>query len=277
MQLAVAVFHASVSATYYDCICTTGLNCPTAIHRVTMAQPGHAEYALSRYGLQGKRCLITGATKGIGKAVVEEFCALGAEVTRAKKHPWHETCARSHAYSHDSTHHPDALSSAGVFLLTIPAGCRGMHAGLAGARLARPWLRGRRQQARRVRTAGRTGGRWISQRASGNFHRRCVCARPCPLDTTRGRGGGATQTGRNGGMVSLPLNPDPRPHRCKASYARVAGCRWSRRSVASWTSWVRAWLPRSRRVPRPQGHTPAAVRMPGCPGPGGGDGALRVS
>jgi NAD(P)-dependent dehydrogenase (short-subunit alcohol dehydrogenase family) len=41
-----------------------------------------AQHALSRYGLVGKKCLVTGATKGIGRAIVEEYCALGAEVTR---------------------------------------------------------------------------------------------------------------------------------------------------------------------------------------------------
>src|SRR5215469_15262847 len=35
---------------------------------------------MKKWDLQGKRALITGATKGIGKAIADEFVGLGAEV-----------------------------------------------------------------------------------------------------------------------------------------------------------------------------------------------------
>lgn len=39
-----------------------------------------APVSTDRFSLAGRKCLITGGSKGIGKAIVEEFCKLGAEV-----------------------------------------------------------------------------------------------------------------------------------------------------------------------------------------------------
>jgi NADP-dependent 3-hydroxy acid dehydrogenase YdfG len=41
-----------------------------------------------RYGLQGQVALVTGGTKGIGHAVVDELCALGAQVNKFTR-MWH--------------------------------------------------------------------------------------------------------------------------------------------------------------------------------------------
>lgn len=40
---------------------------------------------MSQWNLQGKRVLVTGGTKGIGKAIVDEFVSLGAEVMTAAR------------------------------------------------------------------------------------------------------------------------------------------------------------------------------------------------
>lgn len=44
-----------------------------------MASP-NSGYAEQRFGLSGRTCLITGGTRGIGRAVAEEYCKLGARV-----------------------------------------------------------------------------------------------------------------------------------------------------------------------------------------------------
>ena len=59
-----------------------------------------ASYADSRYGLRGYRCLVTGGSKGIGAAVVEELSSLGATVSGIS-HPLppmqHETASQIEA------------------------------------------------------------------------------------------------------------------------------------------------------------------------------------
>jgi hypothetical protein len=46
-----------------------------------MAAPPPAPLSSSsRFGLAGHRCLVTGGTRGIGRAVAEELLGLGAEV-----------------------------------------------------------------------------------------------------------------------------------------------------------------------------------------------------
>ena len=37
-------------------------------------------YMINRWNLKGRKALVTGASKGIGKAIAEEFESLGAEV-----------------------------------------------------------------------------------------------------------------------------------------------------------------------------------------------------
>lgn len=45
--------------------------------------------SFNRWDLKGKRALITGGTRGIGKAIVEEFLHLGAEVLVVARNPIH--------------------------------------------------------------------------------------------------------------------------------------------------------------------------------------------
>lgn len=52
-----------------------------------------AEHALRRYGLEGRTALVTGGTKGLGRAIVEELASLGAKVF---------TCARGEAELEES-------------------------------------------------------------------------------------------------------------------------------------------------------------------------------
>lgn len=48
-----------------------------------------ADYALARFGLTDLRCLVTGATKGLGAAVVEELAALGAKARTSLQYSLH--------------------------------------------------------------------------------------------------------------------------------------------------------------------------------------------
>ena len=77
------------------------------------------ECLLKRYGLRGKACLVTGGTKGIGRAVVEELAQLGAEAS---------TCLRASTAT-GMQDHGDELSCQGSAGLHVcqepgrPIGC----------------------------------------------------------------------------------------------------------------------------------------------------------
>jgi hypothetical protein len=74
---------------------------PTPPSSTSSSNAAAAAAALARFGLVGRRALVTGATKGIGRAIVDELCALGAEVV---------LCARS---SDDLTAAVNELKAAG--------------------------------------------------------------------------------------------------------------------------------------------------------------------
>ena len=93
------------------------------LHMAANASTSAAEYAQRRFGLRGRTALVTGATRGIGKAVVEELSRLGAQVGTLKRmhmHTWAMALRVAPASSSPpNLQHPRSSSSSA----RLPPGC----------------------------------------------------------------------------------------------------------------------------------------------------------